>query len=234
LSIDIYIKYSFQLIEEPYFIQGAEIEGFNTEHTTTEQGILYKIGFAIPKYRDILSLFIDLEEIKDRIQGTVRKSIKGFPIWPWIIFLLVLIFLPGTLGKVIMYVNLVGIILLFVYSVFKTVKYLYTLLKKTTASYQGFTINYTQNSDTTLLNEELLAQLQTLKSLKISKVVYTGNCLYLYQEIKEQPKTTSAFFSSLFSADKQLTEAEKAALTQTTLTYLQQPAFLSLLIASDA
>ncbi|MDR0650075.1 MAG: hypothetical protein LBG59_01355 [Candidatus Peribacteria bacterium] len=234
MSIDIYIKYSFQLVEEIYFIQGAEIEGFNTEHTTTEQGILYKIGFANPKYRDIQSLFINLEEIKDRIQGTLRKSIKGFPIWPWIIFLLVLVLLPGTLGKVIMYVNVVGIVLLFTYSVFKTIKYLYTLLKKTTTSYQGFTINYTQNSDTTFLNDELLSQLQTLKGLKITKVAYTGNCLYLYQEIKEQPKTMSAFFSSLFSADKQLSEAEKAALTQTTLTHLQQPAFLSLLMVSYA
>jgi hypothetical protein len=234
LSIDVYIKYSFQLIEESYFIQGAEIEGFSTEHATTEQGILYKIGFAIPKYRDIQSLFINLEEIKDRIQGTLQKSIKGFPIRPWIIFLLVLVILPGTIGKVIMYVNLAGIVLLLAYSVFKTVKYLYALLKKTTTSYQGFSINYSQSSDTTLLNKELLAQLQALKELKISKVVYTGNSLYLYQEIKEQPKTTSAFFSSLFSADKQLTEAEKAALTQTTLTYLQQPAFLSLLTASNA
>jgi hypothetical protein len=234
LSIDVYIKYSFQLIEETYFIQGAEIEGFNTDHTTTEQGILYKIGFASPKYRDIQSLFINLEEIKDRIQGTLRKNIKGFPLRPWILFLLVLILLPGTFGKVIMYLNLAGIVLLLAYSVFQTIKYLVTLLKKTTTSYQGFTINYTQSSDTTFLNNELLAQLQALKTLKISKVAYTGNSLYLYQEIKEQPKTTSAFFSSLFSADKQLTEAEKATLTQTTLTYLQQPAFLSLLTVSNA
>jgi hypothetical protein len=146
-------------------------------------------------------------------------------------FLVVLILLPGTLGKVIMYINLAGIILLLAYSVFKTIIYLFTLLKKTTTSYQGFTINYAQSSDTTFLNDEFLAQLQTVKTFKISKVAYTGNCLYLYQEIKEQPKSTSAFFSSLFSADKQLTEAEKAALTQTTLTYLQQPAFLSLFMS---
>jgi hypothetical protein len=72
----VYIKYSFQLVEEAYFIQGAEIEGFSTEHTTAEQGILYKVGFANPKHRDIKSLFINLEEIKDRIQGTLWKSIK--------------------------------------------------------------------------------------------------------------------------------------------------------------
>jgi hypothetical protein len=72
--------------------------------------------------------------------------------------------------------------------------------------------------------------LQTLKAFKITKVAYTGNCLYLYQEIEDKPKTGTAFFSILFSTSHLLTEAEKADLTQRTLQYLQQPYLLALLM----
>ncbi|MDR2189896.1 MAG: hypothetical protein LBP53_01580 [Candidatus Peribacteria bacterium] len=133
-----------------------------------------------------------------------------------------------------MKINIIGIILLFGYSLFKTIKYFSATLTKNNASYQGLTVNYSQSSDTTFLNEQMLTQLQALKPLKITKVAYTGNCLYLYQAINEQPKTASDFLSALVVKEKALTEAEKAELTQKTLSYLQQPAFLSLLTVNYA
>ena len=83
------------------------------------------------------------------------------------------------------------------FSVYKTGKFFFTLLKKTNTSYQGFTINYAQQSDTQVLNQEMLTTLLSLRELKILKVAYTGNCLYLYQEVKEKEKSASSFFSSL-------------------------------------
>jgi hypothetical protein len=42
-TIDLHITYSFQLVEEQYFVQGAEIVGFNTNHDPSEQAIIYKL-----------------------------------------------------------------------------------------------------------------------------------------------------------------------------------------------
>jgi hypothetical protein len=92
--IDTYIKYSFQLVEEQYFIQGAEMQEFDTNHEVTAQGILYKIGIANPKYRDIYSLTIELETISSRVQGTLWSSLKTFPFLTWGIFLLFILILP--------------------------------------------------------------------------------------------------------------------------------------------
>ncbi|MDR2541242.1 MAG: hypothetical protein LBD11_05795 [Candidatus Peribacteria bacterium] len=76
--------------------------------------------------------------------------------------------------------------------------------------------------------------MQSLQAFEVTKVAYTGNCLYLYQTIKEIPAFDQNILASLFQQDHILTEAEKAELTQKTLHFLQNPAFLSLLTASDA
>jgi hypothetical protein len=81
-------------VEERYFIQGAEMEGFNTDHETSEQGILYKIGFITPLYGDVKSLFINLEEMKTHIQHTIWSSVKGFPLLQWLLFLFLILLLP--------------------------------------------------------------------------------------------------------------------------------------------
>jgi hypothetical protein len=228
-NIDTYIKYSFQFVEEQYFLQGAEIQGFNTNHETTDQGILYKMSVANPKYNDIYSLTIDLETISSRVQGTLRSSLKAFPFLQWGIFLLFILILPKMLRPVLLYINVIGICIMLAYSVYKTLVFFFHLVKKKNTSYQGFIINYAQHSDTTFLTPEILAALQTLKAYHISKVAYTGNSLYLYQEIEEKPKGISAFFSTLFQKSHQLTEQEKADLTQRTLQYLSQPFLLALL-----
>lgn len=104
------------------------------------------------------------------------------------------------------------------------------IIKNTkSTSYQGYTVQYAQHSDATMLTPEILQALEALKAYQISKVAYTGNSFYLYQEITNKPKTTSAFFSTLFTTTHPLTEPEKADLTQRTLQYLQQPSLLALL-----
>jgi hypothetical protein len=221
-------------VEENYFLQGAEFEGFNTDHEINQQGILYKLGLASPKYRNILSLTIDLENLTSRLTSTIRSTLKAFPRWQRALFLFFILFLPKSLSSAFLYINLIGIGVMLLISGYQTVKFFLQLLKKNNASYQGFTVNYAQSSDTTFLNDELITGLQSLQSLGITKVAYTGNCLYLYQTIKEIPAFDQNILASLFQQDHLFTEAEKTALTQKTLRFIQDPAFLSLLITSDA
>ncbi|MDR3169340.1 MAG: hypothetical protein LBU27_06365 [Candidatus Peribacteria bacterium] len=133
-----------------------------------------------------------------------------------------------------LYLNLIGIGAMLLFSAYQTVKFFRQLLRKKNSSYQGFQINYAQASDMTVLNEELIIGLQSLPPLGIARVAYTGNCLYLYQTVKAAPSSTQNILTSLFQRESLLTETEKAELTQKTLRFLQQPAFLSLLTAPNA
>ena len=166
------------------------------------------------------------------MKSSLWSSFKSFPLRQRALFLFFILILPKTLSSVLLYINLAGIGLMLLFSAYKTVKFFIQLLQKNNTSVQGFTINYAQHSDTTFLSDEIITSLQQLKDINISKVAYTGNCLYLYQEIKEKPDTT-AFFTSLFQKQHHLTETEKAELTQKTISYIQQPAFLSLLLTQE-
>lgn len=217
-------------MEEKYFIQGTEIQGYTTDHNVNEEGILYKIGLVRPKYKNVLSLFVNLEDMKTRMQGGLRGSLRDFPIWQRAFFLLLIVILPQSLGSFFLYFNIVGIILLLLASVLSTLKVFYNLLKVNTTSYKGLLVNYAQQSDIEILSDEMMLAMNTLKERKMIKLAYTGNCLYLYQKIKEKPNSAISFFTSLLSKPQKLSEIQKAELTQNTLSYLQEPAFLSLLM----
>ena len=231
--IDLHITYSFQLVEEQYFVQWAEIIGYNTSHEISEQAIVYKLGLANPKYRDVKSLFMDLEDLKSRLRGSLWSAIRSFPFWQWALFLVLMILLPKTLSTIFLYLNVAGIAIILFFSAYKTIKYLIDIIrKKNTASFKWLTINYVQQNDTQVLTEEMIEALFALKEMRIIKVAYTGNCLYLYQEVKEKEKSSSNFFSSLLKGKKELSEAEKAVLIQKTLSHIQQPALLTLLAST--
>jgi hypothetical protein len=164
-----------------------------------------------------------------RIKGSFWGNLSSFPFWQWALFLVCIILLPKALSSVLLYLNIIGIGVMLLFSAYKTVKFFIDLIKKKNTSYQGFTINYAQQSDTQLLSNEMIAALLDLRELRILKVAYTGNCLYLYQEVKEKEKSASSFFMSFVGKKQELSEVEKAELTQKTLAYLQQQSLLALL-----
>ncbi|MDR0607925.1 MAG: hypothetical protein LBG52_06375 [Candidatus Peribacteria bacterium] len=174
-----------------------------------------------------------MEDLRSRLTSTLQSTVKSFPRRQRALFLLFILLLPKTISSVLLYLNLIGIGVMLLVSAYQTVKFFRQLLRKKNASYQGFQINYAQSSDTTVLSEELITGLQSLQPLGITRVAYTGNCLYLYQTIKEASLNQN-FFVGLFQRDHLLTEAKKAELTQKTLRFLQQPAFLSLLTTPNA
>ncbi|GHW02927.1 hypothetical protein AGMMS50249_7130 [candidate division SR1 bacterium] len=204
-TLDTHIKYSFQQIEPAFFIQGAEIQGFNSQHEVSQTGIIYKLGFLTPKFPDIQLVNIKLEDVKTRVSNSIFSTIKSFPIIQRLIFLILLFILPFV-GKTLFRINLIGLIITLIFSIYKTTK---TLLKRKkyqqTSSVGGFDVQYARHTDQLFFSPEMLSAIQNLKSLSISQVAYTGNCLYLYQT------------------------ATSPALTQHTIQTLSSPLILSIL-----
>ncbi len=181
-TIDLHIKYSFQQVEPTYFMQWAEFEAFNSDHAIIQKGMIYKLGVANPKYPDVLSAKINLENVKERVTQGILSTILAFPLLQRAIFFLLLCLLPATIWNALLYINLIGLFIMFFFSLYKTIK---TLVKQTkqqqNTSIAGFDVQFAQHTDQLFFSAEMLSAIHDLKALDITKIAYTGNCLYLYQ-----------------------------------------------------
>ncbi len=208
-TIDFHIKYSFQQIEQTYFIQGAEFEAFNSDHTIAQKWMIYKLGLANPKYLDILSAKINLESVKERVTQNIFWAIMAFPLRQRALFFILLLLLPKTIGKALVRINLIGMFIMLLFSLYKTFKTLFKRVQEQqTASIAGFDVQYAQHTDQLFFSAEMLSAIHKLKKLEITQVAYTGNCLYVYQT------------------------GISPALTQHTIQTLQSPMILSILSQS--
>ena len=90
------------------------------------------------------------------------------------------------------------------------------------ADYGGFVASYNKQSDTEILSTEVVSLLKELSDqYRITKFWYTGNCIYLLQDIHDRE------WNRLDPSAKIYSEQEKATLQQRTLEYLHQGEFLS-------
>ena len=222
-SIDLYVKYSFQLVEETYFIKGGEVISYDMDHEEQGHAMVYQVGLLNPLQVVSNSWSMDLKDATDRIKNGIFSYIKNFPFWQWggFLFFVCLLGLAGKFGEVLLWINVIGIVLMLLFSMWRTGQYLFSFFKKSSKTYKGFSINYVQESDLGMLTDNLIAFFPELSGVYIEKIAYTGNCFYFYQTIHKDSKT-------FLKKDKPLTEDEKAELTQKTLNFLQTSPFLSL------
>ena len=106
---------------------------------------------------------------------------------------------------------------------FKKWKSLYKKIFKTkNVDYWGFVVNYTNQTDALMLSNDVIETLKELwEKYWITKFCYTGNCVYLLQDIHDHEWNRLESTSQLYS------EQEKAALQQRTLSFLHEEEFLS-------
>ena len=114
-----------------------------------------------------------------------------------------------------------GILLLFL--MWKVFRKLYKNIFKTKkVDYDGFSVNYTKQTDALMLSSDVMWVLKKLGGeYWITKFCYTGNCVYLLQDIHDRE------WNRLDSSSKLYSEQEKANLQQRTLDYIHQTEFLS-------
>lgn len=222
--IDLYVKYSFQLVEETYFIKWWECIAYDMDHNIQSQAMVYQVGLLSPKQMISGSWSLDLKDNTYRMKDGILSYIKNFPLrqWAWFVFLVCLLGLAGKFWEVLLYINIIGIGLMFLFSIWKTVQYLFGFWQKknTTTTYKGFSVKYTQESDLQILSDELLNFLPNFAQCYIEKIAYTWNCFYFYQTLHKKS-------DNILSKDQELTDKEKAELTQRTIIFLQTSPFLS-------
>lgn len=223
ISIDIHFKYTFQDVQEKYFIEWGEFEWLTADHDINEQWIIYKIWFINPKFKNIFQLSLDLK--KNVLNNPSLLPLIWWILWWGIIFGL-LTWLNNKWGfwHILFWLNAIwwGILLFFLmWKIFKS--WYKKLFKTRKVDYGWLTANYTNQTDALMLSPEVIKILKRLeKDFWIIKFCYTGNCIYLLQDIHDHE------WNRLSSSSKLYSEQEKASLQQKTLEYLHQSEFLSL------
>lgn len=221
MSIDIHFKYTFQEVKSDYFIEWWEFEWLTVDHEAHEQWIIYKIWFLNPKFKNIENFSLDM-----------KKNILDNPsIWPlvrWLLWWLLVFILLAWLGskfqfwQILLLINVFWALILLTFYGIKIGKTLFKKMNSQTMQYWWYTASYAKESDNSIASPEMIEMLNTLeKNFWITKFCYTGNCIYLLQDVHDHNGERLESTSKLYS------EQEKAILQQKTMQYLNTSDFLS-------
>ena len=221
MSIDIHFKYTFQEVQEKHFIEWGEFEWLTVDHDIHEQWIIYKIWLLHPKFQNIQHLSVDLKN--NMLDNPSIWPFIWWLLWWGIIFgLLAWLYSKWQVWHVLFRLNVAWGGILFLFSAWKIFKYLYNKSKTKRVDYWWLTVSYTNQSDALILSTDIIKQLKKLaKEYRISNFCYTWNCIYLLQDIHDYEWKRLSWW-------KLYSEQEKAKLEQKTISYLNQPEFLSL------
>ena len=225
MTIDLHFLYTFQEIHENYFIEGGEFEWFTVEHNIHEQWIIYKIWLSKPKFQNIKYISLDLK--KSKLNQLLVWSLVWWLFWRCIVFwILSWLYSKWEFWKVLFWLNIIGWGILILFCLRKISKVVYNKYFKTkNVDYLWFNINYSDQTDALMLSHDIVDILKKMKNeFWITNFCYTGNCIYLLQDIHDRE------WKKLSSSNKLYTEQEKANLQQRTLEFIHQSDFLSYFI----
>ena len=224
MSIDVYFRYTFQEVSPDYFIEWWEFEWLTVDHDVHEQWIIYKIWFINPKFKNIESFSLDMK--KDYFNNpSIRSLIRWLLWWLIVFFILMWLWSKSQFAKVLLWINIVWALVLLIFYGIKIWKILLKKMWTKSVKYWWFNVEYSNHSDALMASHELIDALKNLeKNFWIMKFCYTGNCIYLLQDIHDRD------WNRLTSSSKLYSEQEKASLQQRTMEYLRSQEFLSLFI----
>jgi len=225
MTIDIHFKYTFQEVNSDYFIEWWEFEWITVDHDVHEQGIIYKIWFLRPKFKDVWSLSLDLSKKSNKSIWPLLFSLIG---WCCVFALLFVLSNKFKLWKVLFWLNVVWASVLFLYYLRGILDFFYRrTLSMNKVKVWGYNVKLLSQSDLSLITPDILQMLSKLKEQYwIIDFGYTGNCIYMLQDVHDHE------WNRLTSSSKMYSEQEKANLQLKTLDFIRQPEFLSLFMGN--
>ena len=220
MTIDIYFKYTFQEVNQDYFIEWWEFEWLTVDHDVHEQGIIYKVWFLRPKFKNVGNLSLDLSKKSNK---SIWPLIFSFVWWCCVFGLLFVLSSKFKLWKILFWLNIIWASVLFLYYLWWILDFFY---RRTIHMDKGKVWNYDvklmSQSDLSLITPEVLQILDKLKKeYWIIDFGYTWNCIYMLQDVHDHE------WNKLVSSAKMYSEQEKASLQQKTMDFIRQPEFLS-------
>lgn len=220
VTVDIHFLYTFQEVHENYFIEWWEFEWLIVDHDVHEQGIIYKIWFMYPKFKNVNNLSLSLG--KENGNKSVWPAIFSLLWWSVVFVILYFFAKKFVLGKVLFWLNLAWAFVLICFHTWEVLNFGYKNVWMDKKKSWNFSIKSSDESEASIVTPDIQDVLKKLSDeYWIIKAWFTWNCVYLLQDIHDRQ------WKKLKSTGKIYTEQEKAMLQQKTLDFIRQPEFLS-------
>lgn len=226
LSIDANIKNSRQNNDPNIYISWADIDTYNNSHMINDSFITRKINIKNTKINPSSSVSIRLQKIPLFIR--IRNYIKNFPIFSFILFVLFLLIIPGTIGKIFLWIEIIWMSLSIIYFIQRFVKYMYSLISVKYALYGDIKVYYGNRDDLSLINSQFIKTLEQLfKDFDVLDIVLYNNNIYIKQPNQILP-TTILWLADNILTKKYKTEEEKEKLVNETFQVINSQEFINL------
>lgn len=232
LSIDMYVKYSFQKANRATMIQGAEIDTYDNDHLINDTFFIHKI--TLPKEKQITRalIYIALNHHRALTAKEITWFIRSIPMVSLILFSIISFFIPWVIGKILQIVNIGAILIFIVFFAYKFLKYFFELTKTNSTTVQDHRVTYLNPHDLKILTKPVKDKINELQNFGVTDIALDRTHLYLKQDLIDTSNTS--IISELFDKKKVFSEEQKRKIMDQMLEVLSDPTFLDIFKEENA
>lgn len=232
LSIDMYVKYSFQKANWSNMIQGAEIDTYDNDHNINDTFFVHKI--TLPRRSNITRalVYIALNHNKAFTLKEFASLVKSIPMVSLLILGLLSFLIPGVVGKILQGVNLIAFLIFILFFAYKFLRYFFELTKSSSMKLQDHRVVYLNPHDLKIFTRHVKEKINQLQDYWVTDIALDRNALYLKQDLIDTSQTT--LLGELFGQKKVFDEARKRATMDQMIDLLSEPEFLALFREENA
>lgn len=226
LSIDMYVKYSFQKTNRDTIIQGAEIDTYDNDHMVNDTFFVHKI--QLPHQRNISRalVYISLKHKKAMTLKEVIGFSKSIPMFSLLIFGIITAFIGGVIGKILQGITLISILIFLLFFAYKFWQYFRSLTRMNSTSLQDHRLTYLNPHDLKLFTKEIKEKIEQLQAFGVTDIALDRNVLYFKQDLIDTSE--SSILSELLGKKKVFDAEKKKQIMEQMIDILSQQNILAL------
>lgn len=206
LSIDMYVKYSFQKTNRNTIIQGAEIDTYDNDHMVNDTFFVHKI--QLPQNRNISRALVYLS-LKHKKAISIKEIVsftKSIPFVSLLFFAILTAFIPWVIGKILQGINMIAILIFLFFFAYKFLQYFRNLTRMNSTSLQDHRLTYLNPIDLKLFTKTIKEKIEQLQNFWVTDVALDRNTLYFKQDLID---TSESSILGEFLRKKRVFDAEK-------------------------
>lgn len=197
MDTDTFIQTSFT-IDSKNSLSGAQIKTFNNDNNRHENFILYCLSLPNLVSRDVIKITLNTTGLLNI--GTVKKIIYSVPLIALVLLNLFTFILPAPVRTVLLYVNLVAILFVILFYLYKGIPIIIDLFKQKKYFINEKKITYLDMQDATTLTVQHMNALAPLADLNVMSAVMYQKKLFLKEPVNETSHPDEEIFKYRLTA----------------------------------
>ena len=228
LSVDMYVKYSFQKVNRSNIIQGAEIDTYDNDHMVNDTFFVHKIKLPEETFLTHALVYIQLNHNKAMTLKEIASISRSIPMVSLFIFTILFFLIPGVIGRILQGISLIAILIFILFFAYKFLNYFYQTSRNKTTDLQAHKVTYLNPRDLSLFTPQVKQKIEQLQLVGVTDIAVDRNMLYLKQDLLDIQDTTLIW--ELFGSRKMVDENQKKRIMDQMIDLLSDQNFLDLFI----